>query len=316
MPKVNKNKTARAWMWTAYTEPVPPLPGSVCRYAVWQKEVCPTTGREHYQGYVECNSSVRFTQVQALFDIAGAHCEERLGTPEQAREYCMKEKTRAEGAVPVEIGVWTAKKQGRRTDLSLVKEMMDQGASWKECVQEQFGTCVKYWGNLKKAHELLHPFKKTWRTKLMIFWGPTGTGKSQRALRECRERGSEPFIKSGSTKWWDGYEGQEDVIIDDFGIQVQGKEAILVTDILNWCDGITIRTEVKGTSVPMQAKRIYITSNVHPENWYPYDMAHRAALERRWTQCGDCVEMVNAYVKQEETVEFGTGEQDNPITFV
>lgn len=43
-------------------------------------------------------------------------------------------------------------------------------------------------------------------------WGATGLGKS----RLVREKYPDAYIK-GNNIWWDGYDGQPDVIIEEFG---------------------------------------------------------------------------------------------------
>jgi len=44
------------------------------------------------------------------------------------------------------------------------------------------------------------------------YWGPTGTGKSKTA----RETAPDAFLKT-NTKWWDGYDQQDDVLLEELG---------------------------------------------------------------------------------------------------
>ena len=46
-----------------------------------------------------------------------------------------------------------------------------------------------------------------------VYWGPTGTGKSRRAWDEA---GVEAYCKDPRTKFWDGYQVEENVVIDEF----------------------------------------------------------------------------------------------------
>jgi RNA helicase len=44
------------------------------------------------------------------------------------------------------------------------------------------------------------------------YYGPPGSGKSLRARTETPKA----YIRDPKTKWWNGYDGHEEVIIDDF----------------------------------------------------------------------------------------------------
>jgi len=52
--------------------------------------------------------------------------------------------------------------------------------------------------------------------------------------------------------------------------------------MLRWLDRYPVNVEIKGSSVPLLAENIWITSNIPPSMWYP-DLDHETylALERR-----------------------------------
>lgn len=68
------------------------------------------------------------------------------------------------------------------------------------------------------------------------------------------------------------------VIIDEF------RGVIDISHILRWLDRYPVRVERKGSSMPLKAKNIWITSNIAPREWYPgLDEATLEALLRRLT---------------------------------
>lgn len=79
------------------------------RYFIAGKETCPTTAKEHLQGYVEFTKPQRLTGVKKNLGDTTVHCEARRGTREQARDYCKKE-----DANPYEYGNFTEGGQGTR----------------------------------------------------------------------------------------------------------------------------------------------------------------------------------------------------------
>lgn len=108
-----------------------------------------------------------------------------------------------------------------------------------------------------------------------VFWGSTGTGKSRLAWEEA---GMDAYPKGPRSKFWCGYQGEENVIIDEF------RGGIDLAYMLLWTDRYPVRVEVKGSSRPLVAKTIWITSNLDPRLWYPEaDEETVKALMRRLT---------------------------------
>jgi len=108
-----------------------------------------------------------------------------------------------------------------------------------------------------------------------VFWGATGTGKSRTAWEEAT---FDAYPKDPMSKFWDGYRGQKHVVIDEF------RGTIGISHLLRWLDRYPLLVEVKGSSVVCCANKVWITSNLHPRDWYPdMDQLTIDALLRRLT---------------------------------
>lgn len=83
------------------------------------KEVCPTTHKDHWQGYVRFGSNKRFSWWKREYPTA--HVVLRRGTEQEAAEYCRKE-----GSVLCDRGCQVDVPQGDPTEVAL--EMIEQGA--------------------------------------------------------------------------------------------------------------------------------------------------------------------------------------------
>jgi len=103
-------------------------------------------------------------------------------------------------------------------------------------------------------------------------WGKTGTGKSRFCYDQVQDRS---VWRPGDYKWFDGYAGQEIIIIDDY----RGEYALPV--FLNLCDRYPMQVPVKGGFANWCPKKIYITSNVNPNLWYSTDGFSLDAFKRR-----------------------------------
>jgi hypothetical protein len=109
-----------------------------------------------------------------------------------------------------------------------------------------------------------------------VFHGPTGTGKSRRAWEEAQLGGLPVYAKDPRSKFWYGYRSEDRVIVDEF------RGGIDIAHLLRWLDRYPVCVETKGGSLPLVGSKMWITSNLHPRDWYPeLDAASFAALERR-----------------------------------
>nr|WAE42501.1 MAG: replication associated protein [Cressdnaviricota sp.] len=241
------------------------------RYCVWQHE---KVERLHIQGYVELTKPQRLVAVKRLLKCDTVHLEERRGTREQARAYCMKAESRVDG--PWEFGEWTGGGQGKRNDLAdACKVMMEGGLD--ALIDAHPTSYVKYSRGLKEL--LFHQEQKKAKTNrtlsVIVLWGPTGSGKTRTAMEIARTGNSWfklDMAANGTNLWWDGYSGESTLIMDDFyGWIPHGK-------LLNLLDIYPLRLDVKGSHTWACWTTVIITSNKPPEEWYEKNWE---PLERR-----------------------------------
>lgn len=119
-------------------------------------------------------------------------------------------------------------------------------------------TSVSLFKVMKNDFANLPSLKNEWH------YGPTGTGKS----RGVRSTYPDAFIK-GNNKWWDGYNGEPVVVIEEIG-----PNQINAHHIKLWCDHFPFSAEIKGGSVKIRPDKIVVTSNYHPEECWsnPQDL--------------------------------------------
>jgi len=221
-------------------------------------------GYLHYQLVAAFSKKVSLNGVKRVFGT-GIHAE--LSRSAAANSYVCKESTRAAppwelGAKPIRVNsktdydsIWTAAQSG---DLMSIPARI---------------RVVSYRTLRAIAADFAIPMGEP-RT-VWCFFGSTGTGKSRRAWEEA---GLDAYPKDPRSKFWCGYKGQRNVIFDEF------RGGIDVAHLLRWFDRYPVHLEVKGSSLPLEARNYWITSNLHPARWYPeLDGPTLDALMRRMT---------------------------------
>jgi len=114
--------------------------------------------------------------------------------------------------------------------------------------------------------------------EVWCYWGSTGVGKT----RKCFEDFPNAYWKTrdpGQAQYWDGYDGEETIIIDEFYGWFPWDFLLRLTD------RYPLNLAVKGSTVPSLASKIVFTSNKHPRDWYPnsrYQWDDTNPLRRRF----------------------------------
>lgn len=190
------------WILTIpYQHFVPYLPPQ-CRYVKGQLEQG-SGGYLHWQCLVGMQRKSTLRQVKEVF---GPECHAELTRSSASNEYVWKEDTRVQGT-QFELGALPFERNQKR----------DWEAIWTKAQEGDLDAIpadvrvVSY--RTLRAISSDHSRAVGMVRQVYVFWGPTGTGKSRRAWEEA---GEDAYCKDPRTKFWDGYQTQEKVVIDEF----------------------------------------------------------------------------------------------------
>lgn len=229
------------------------------KYAVWQHEVGDGTddvpkGTHHLQGYVEFKAVTRLSACRKI--LSTAHWEPRKGTDVQARDYCMKDDTHVAG--PWEHGTFVASAQGSRSDLTAACALVKAGGV-KRVAEEMPEMFVKFERGLK-ALEFTLAAKRDWVMDARVYWGAAGAGKTRAVYDEFGA--DNIYVKDPTTEWWDGYNGEECVLVDEF------YGTLKFSYLQRLLDRYPMPVQIKGGTTHFRSKVIVFTSNVPWTQWF------------------------------------------------
>jgi hypothetical protein len=218
------------------------------------RETSPSTGTPHLQGYAELDAPYRLSSIFTW--ITGWHVEACKGNQQQNLDYVRKE------------GNWeswgTLKQQGKRSDIHDMVDAIKSNKTFEEVLEAAPTALVRYPRayNMIKFNFDRNRAQAERDIEVVVFYGGAGTGKTRSATRLAPNA----FLKHAgiSLKWWDGYTGEEELIIDDFD-----GSCAPYRQLLNLLDRYKLQLEVKGGFTWALWKKVYITSNIHPKEWYP-----------------------------------------------
>ena len=265
---------ARYWFATIACEnngnkwsPTEALLDDQITYIKGQKEIG-IAGYEHWQMVIYCKTKIRMTSLKLKL-ANWSHLEKCLSVA--AENYVWKDDSAVVGT-RFEFGFKNAKK----------------GEDWTAILQHAKSgnldaisptVIIRHYSSLKRIGTDYAKCIERPNIKLNIYWGVTGSGKTYDAYHQAKAMDGGFFRKSSTTKWWDGYKGEENILLDEFdGISIG------ITHLLQWCDEYPMQVEIKGGSANLCATNFWITSNVDPEEWWnEAKPMHRKAFARRIT---------------------------------
>lgn len=230
-----------------------------CRYAVFGKE----TGEEgtpHLQGFVLFESMKSFRQLKELFPRG--HIEKANGTISQNVVYCKKDGDFIEVGTEPQSG--NRRKEANAEILNRdLKELVDEGVISIYSVP-----------TIKKAKLILAQEQDSYHhdnTRGEWYYGPPGTGKSRTAMEKYPNA-----YRKAQNKWFDGYQGEKEIILDDLDTGSLGHLLKI------WADRYPCTGEVKGGTVNLVHRTFCVTSNYHPRDLWPDDVQMQRAIIRRF----------------------------------
>lgn len=277
MPPIRTSRH-RNWVFTLNNPDLDNLPKDVqgAAFLAYQIEKG-AGGTPHAQGLVCFDSAITFSSAKRRIDASGAvHIEVMKGAVSQALHYCSKPVNNcdcehcttarllpnggvirmlyAEGVEPVG--------QGRRTDIVQVFEAV-RGGDTELAIAEAFpGAWCKNRSSISAYRSLLIP-PRSEQTKALVYWGPPLSGKSRKAALHDPDGFwlSRPNARGGNL-WWDGYSGQNTVVIDEFYGWMPRS------DCQRLIDRTPFQVQTKGGSARFTSELVIFTSNVHPSDWW------------------------------------------------
>lgn len=243
-------------------------------YMAYSLETCPTTGKEHFQGFAYARTAMKLTGWKKLFKTA--HFEKMRGNFMQNEVYCSKQ-----GKL-LEFGVRPA--QGQRNDIATMKAKLDAGQKPLEIAYED----INMFSVVGKMHRFAETYAQYIRYReikdnrdppqVLVRIGPAGTGKT-RFLDDTYGTGMYTTAPDNTGRWFDGCDC--DVVLFD---DVENGQIPPLSLFKRLTDRYPIQVPIKGGHIWWKPKTVVFTSNQHPHEWWPnLSEFDRQAIERRIT---------------------------------
>jgi len=212
-------------------------------YLVCGKEIGEKCKTPHLQGYVFMINKCTIKALSRF--LRRARLAVAKGTDFDNTGYAQKEELWLKHGTPP--------CQGKRNDLIAAKET----TSMKECILS--GGNYQAVRMMEKKLLYLEP-KRDFKPIVIWAYGSTGTGKSKGFYDAF---GIDNVFTPKNYKWWEGYDADEVVLLDD----IRG-DFCKFHELLTLLDAHPYRVECKGGSRQLRARYMLITSPYHPASLY------------------------------------------------
>lgn len=240
------------------------LQGLECRFLVYGREVG-ESGTPHLQGFIKFKNQRSFNAVRKLLPRAHVEVCRNVGP---AIQYCRKDGDYFEQGEEPQKNGGDKQEERARKNKRLREVPLEELVRTGELPISQVPL-------IKKARVILDqegaPYEHE-SVRGVWIWGQPGVGKTHKA----REYG-DLYLKA-QNKWFDGYTGQENIVLDDFD-----KMGVCLGHYLKiWADKWACTGEIKGGTVNLRHKKFIVTSNYHPSDLWEEDRTLLDAILRRF----------------------------------
>lgn len=250
----------------------------IAKYICYQGERAPSSDTPHLQGYIVLANARTFNGTRELLGNR-FHLESARGSLDSNVTYCSKPESRDDrcGFAFIEHGdrsevEGTGSGSGTRTDLANIAKRLRDGDAESAIAEDHPASYIMYTRGIRSLAQQ-YVCKRSDKSIVYWYWGPTGTGKTRAACEESPDA----YWKSSAHQWWDGYDGISDVIIDDYRASF-----CQFNELLRLLDRYPYQVQYKGGCIQLSAKRIFITTPKAPKDtWESRTEEDVAQLVRR-----------------------------------
>lgn len=233
------------------------------KYCVIGREVG-EQGTPHLQGYMYFELKRSLAQLKTLMPTA--HWEISRGTVAENYAYCTKDGNFVEqGVMPATQAEKGAKGAARIKELWTLAKRGEFESLPPQQIKTWEYISMKYGPRVQDRPIL----KNLWVT------GPSGCGKSSL----IRSKWTSLYLKNLS-KWWDGYSGENAVVVDD--LDPEHAKYNMAYYLKIWGDHYAFNAEVKGGMLFIRPDFVIVTSQYSIEDCFPDDVESQTAIRRRY----------------------------------
>ncbi len=262
------------------------------KYLIYQPEVG-DNGTKHLQGYLQVNKKTRLSGVKKLQRRAHWEPQSMDATLQDNIHYCSKPIPGCTCTKCVEAGrhprmgptvvLGEPTSSGQRSDLLNFRDAVKERKRKREVVEDD--ELLKPYAKYPRLYNSLRSLyiKRDFQTTLEIHWGIPNAGKST----YVRNKYPGAYYLSqprdgGKGFWWDDYDGEEVVILEEFHGQMYQDMFCSLVNLY------PLKVESKGGGMPFMATKLVIISNQDPMLWWKdsspqtYRRLHEANT-KHWT---------------------------------
>lgn len=126
----------------------------LCDLIVYQAEICPSTGKLHWQGYAEFSEGISRKTFKERLGFNWIHCKPRYAksTRKACITYCTKDSSRCPDTEPFFFG--SEKQQGHRSDLDDMVDLICTGSTLKDVLKKHRGNALRIIHCLEKTAKI------------------------------------------------------------------------------------------------------------------------------------------------------------------
>lgn len=245
-------------------------------YVFFGKEVAPTTGTPHLQGFLVAKKRCEKTALLKIPPLEKCYLDAMRADIDKNVEYCHKD------GETFEAGIRPKSKQGKRTDLEDIANRLTGGASLREIAVAYPGQFIRYHSGISALASVVRvktfdgfegPFRWPYpdQIKSLVICGPADIGKTTFALFLLPKA---LFISDLDGLLAFDPTIHEGIIFDDMSFTDLSRERQI--HILDWDHDREIRIRYKLAMIPRHTKKIFVCN---PES-YPIFSPDGAILRR------------------------------------